>query len=91
MATPISPFPTPPPLAPLNETGTLPGTPPTTYQWLVAWLLLIVLLAVAAQTEIGHTVIYYALVLILVFLLVTQYQFVAGGLAPIGQKLPATG
>lgn len=62
---------------------------PSTYQWVIGWLLVIVLLALANQTETGHVVIYYALVLILVLLLVTQYQFIAAALAPIGQPAPS--
>lgn len=64
---------------------------PKTYQWVVAWVVLIILLALANQTDIGHTVIYYALVLVLVLLLVTQYQFIASSLAPIGTHVPSTG
>lgn len=68
-----------------------PGGGPSTYQWIVAWVLLIILGAMASQTVIGHTIIYYSLVLMLVFLLVTQYQFIASAFAPIGKKAPATG
>lgn len=62
---------------------------PTAYQWVVGWVLLIALLALANKTETGHMVIYYGLVLVLVLLLVTQYQFIATALAPIGQPAPA--
>jgi hypothetical protein len=65
------------------------GGGPSTYQWVFAWVLLIALLALADKTETGHTVIYYALVLILVLLLVTQYQFIAAALKPIGQPAPS--
>lgn len=61
-----------------------------TYRWVLGWIILIGLLALANQTETGHTILYYTLVLVLVFLLVTQYQFIASALAPIGQKAPAT-
>lgn len=62
---------------------------PSTYQWVLAWVALIGLLALANRTAIGRVVIYYALVLILVLLLVTQYQFIASALAPIGQPAPS--
>lgn len=65
------------------------GGGPSTYQWILGWIVLIALLAAASQTTIGHTIIYYALVLILVLLLVTQYQFIAAALAPIGQPAPS--
>lgn len=81
------------PIPPPGSGVILPPTTaaPKTYIWVVAWIVLILLLALANQTEIGHTIIYYALVLILVLLLVTQYQFIASALAPIGQKVPSTG
>lgn len=62
---------------------------PSTYQWIFGWIVLIALLAFASQNAVGHTIIYYALVLILVFLLVTQYQFIAAALAPVGQPAPS--
>ena len=64
------------------------GAAPTTYQWVVAWILVIVLAMLALRTQVGYKLVYYGLVLLLVFLLVTQYQFIADGLAPIGQPVP---
>lgn len=64
---------------------------PTTYQWVVAWVLLIVLAMLAIRTQTGYKLVYYGLVLVLVFLLITQYQFIAAGLAPIGQPAPESG
>lgn len=83
----------PPPGTPGGFTGVPTGGErgSKTYQWVIGWILLIALLALANQTETGHTVIYYALVLVLVFLLVTQYSFIAGALAPVGEKAPASG
>ena len=87
------PFVTQPPPG-TNQGGTATGTQgaqaPSTYRWILGWILLIALLAFANQTETGHTILYYALVLVLVFLLVTQYQFIASALAPIGQKAPSS-
>lgn len=78
--------PSPPgPSSPANP----PGSSGNTYAWMLAWLLIIALLAFANQTALGHTIIYYALVLILVLLLVTQYQFIASALAPIGTPAPS--
>jgi hypothetical protein len=67
------------------------GQSPTTYQWVVAWVLVLVLAMLALRTQVGYKLVYYGLVLILVFLLVTQYQFIAAGLAPIGQPAPQEG
>lgn len=63
----------------------------SSYQWVVAWLVVIILCAAVAQTDIGYTTIYYGLVLILVLLLVTQYKFIATAMAPIGQTPPHKG
>ncbi len=67
------------------------GAAPTTYQWVVAWILVLVLAMLALRTQVGYKLVYYGLVLLLVFLLVTQYQFIAAGLAPIGQPVPVEG
>lgn len=64
------------------------NSPPDTYQWIVAWVLVVVLAALATKTQTGYKLIYYALALMLVFLLITQYQFIANGLAPVGQPVP---
>lgn len=66
-----------------------PGT--KTYQWAAAWVILILLVALATQSKAGYALLYYALVLALVFLLLTQYKFIASALAPIGQPAPASG
>lgn len=88
-------------ITPLYAVTPLPGygvgspttadPPVTSYQWVVAWVVVILLAAMVSQTESGYTAIYYGLVLILVLLLVTQYKFIATALAPIGQTLPARG
>lgn len=62
----------------------------TSYQWIVAWILVICLAALAAQTEIGYTIIYYGIILLIVFLLVTQWQFISNAVAPIAQHVPTT-
>lgn len=68
--------------------STTQGTP--AYQWVLAWLIVIGLLAVTSQTALGHVLIYYTLLLFLLFLVLTQYQFIAQSLAPIGQPVSAT-
>lgn len=60
----------------------------SSYAWAVAWLLVIVFAAIALQSKIGYLVIYYGLILLLVFVLVTQYQYIASSLAPVGQSVP---
>lgn len=60
----------------------------TSFQWLLAWTLLIVVLILAARTRIGYLLIYYALALSVLILLVTQYKWFAGVLAPFGSLRP---
>lgn len=54
----------------------------TDFRWLVAWLVLLLILAALSRTRFGQVVIYYALALMLLFLFVTQFHFVAQALAP---------
>lgn len=81
------------PAIPIPDNGgsNPPASPPTTYQWVVAWILVIVLAMLAIRTQTGYKLVYYGLVLLFIFLLVTQYQFIAAGLAPIGQPVPQEG
>lgn len=58
------------------------------YKWLLAWIVAIVLLSLLNKTRLGHVLIYYWLWLLIIFLLVTQYKFIANVLAPIGQAVP---
>lgn len=62
-----------------------------TFQWLVGWLVVIVLASLANRTRIGHTFIYYGLWLLLVFLIVTQYKFIVAVLGPVGKPIPTSG
>jgi hypothetical protein len=70
----------------------VPSAPdaPSSYQWVVAWMVVIIIAAIVANTEAGYRIIYYSLVLIFVVLLVTQYQFIANALAPVGQTVPTS-
>lgn len=54
----------------------------TDFRWLVAWLVLLLVLWAINRTAVGRVVTYYALALMLLFLLVTQFKFIAGALAP---------
>ena len=57
------------------------------YAWLVAWGVLIAILTLANRTRIGHAAIYYGLVLLLFFVIVSNYRFITTALAPF-QSLP---
>jgi hypothetical protein len=63
----------------------------STFRWLLAWAIVIVLASLANKTRIGHTLMYYMLWLLLLFLVVTQYKFIAAALAPVGQPIPTDG
>ena len=60
----------------------------TSFQWLLAWVVLFVVLIFLARTRIGYLLIYYLLALSVVFLLVTQYKWFASVLAPFGSLKP---
>lgn len=68
----------------LDTTG-----PATAFSWLLAWVLVILILVLFNRTRIGHTAIYYALVLAIFFLIVTQAQWFANALAPLGTPVSA--
>lgn len=55
-------------------------------RWVIAWAVVIMVLALINRTRLGHTLIYYALALMLLLLLVTQYKWVANVLSPITGK-----
>lgn len=74
-----------------GTSSTTTGGNASTFQWLLAWAVVIVLASLANKTRIGHTLMYYGLWLLLLFLLVTQYKFIAAALAPVGQPIPSTG
>lgn len=72
-------------------TGSDTGENASTFRWLLAWAIVIVLAGLANKTRIGHTLMYYMLWLLLLFLLVTQYRYIANALAPVGSPIPTTG
>jgi len=48
-----------------------------TYTFIVGWILLLILLLLANRTRIGHVLIYYSLLLMILLILVAEYkQFV---------------
>lgn len=63
-----------------QQTG--PGGEYTSFQWVMAWFILFILLAFFNKTRIGHLILYYALLLMIVFLLVTNAGWFASILAP---------
>lgn len=67
-------------------------TPGGAYRYMIAWLLIFVVLVLLNKTKMGHTVIYYTLVLAILLLLLTQYQAIASILAPLqpGGKAPSS-
>jgi hypothetical protein len=64
------------------------ATDASTYAWVAGWVVFIAILAVLAQTETGHNVIYYSLILIILVLVLTQYRRIVDLLAPVGTELP---
>lgn len=52
------------------------------YAWLVAWGVLIAILTLLNRTRLGHTAIYYGLILTLFFIVVSNYRFISTALAP---------
>lgn len=56
------------------------------YAQLLAWVVLGVFIWLINKTRVGHTIIYYSLVLMLFLLVVTQYQQIAASLKPISGK-----
>lgn len=60
----------------------------TAYAWVAGWVLFIAILALLAQTDTGHNVIYYSLVLIIMVLVFTQYKRIVNLLAPVGTEIP---
>jgi cell division protein FtsW (lipid II flippase) len=63
-------------------------TDANTYAWIAGWVVFIAVLAMLAQTDTGHNVIYYSLVLIILVLVLTQYRRIVDLLAPVGTEIP---
>lgn len=58
------------------------------YKWMLAWGILFAMLYVISRTRAGYVAIYYAEVLILLFLFATQAQFFRESLLPIISRSP---
>lgn len=70
--------------------GVQHATPaPSAYAWLLAWAVVLATLALINRSRIGHAAIYYALCLMLFFVIVSNYRFIATSLAPF-QTLQAS-
>lgn len=53
------------------------------YAYLLAWFMLGVILTLLNRTKLGHAVIYYCLILLIFFVLVSNYRFIASSLRPL--------
>lgn len=58
------------------------------WRWLVAWSMLAIVLVAINRTSVGRVIVYYALALMIVFLLVTQFAFFRDALAPFANLGP---
>lgn len=55
----------------------------TVYQWLVAWLVVILFGILIARTRIGYALLYYMAALSLLFLILTNYKWIQAAVKPI--------
>ncbi len=58
------------------------------WRWLVAWTVLALLLILVNRTRLGYVATYYGLILMLAFLIFTQFKFFADALAPFSELGP---
>ncbi len=58
-------------------------TESSTYTFVLGWILLITILTLANKSRIGHVLIYYSLLLIILLILVTEYAQIAPILSSI--------
>lgn len=61
------------------------------FAWITAWTVMLVLLFAINRTRIGHTLIYYALVLMIVLLLVTNVGWFVQALKPFTDAVQGQG
>lgn len=64
------------------NSGPKSGGPASAYAWLLAWGVILAVLALINHTRIGHAAIYYTLLLLLFFVLLSNYRFIQTSLAP---------
>lgn len=82
------------PAGELDDAAAVPGAdegPFSAFRWLLAWGVFLMLMSFVNRTRFGHALIYYGLALLILFLVVTQYQWFNWALAPLGSPEPQTG
>lgn len=77
------------------KTSTTPTSGPVFSQedtddmnWLFAWILVIVVGSLITKTDIGYKIVYYSLLLLVVFLVLSQYKWIAKELGYATFDLP---
>lgn len=56
--------------------------PVSASRWVLAWGVLVILLILIARWRVGYVVLYYLALLVLIFIVLTQYQAISGLLSP---------
>lgn len=59
-----------------------------TYQFVAGWMLLILILMFINKTRLGHVIIYYGLMMLILTILIGEYKVLApliGGIQTVGQ------
>lgn len=69
------------------QTATTSNVVDNTFAWILAWSVMLLFFVLINKTRLGHVLIYYALWLMLTFLVVTQYQAIGNLLKPLGTTL----
>ena len=52
------------------------------YRWVIAWAVLGIILVLIARWKVGYTILYYLALLVLIVIVLTQYQAISGLLSP---------
>jgi hypothetical protein len=55
----------------------------STYRFVAGWTLLITIMLLANKNRLGHVIIYYSLLLMIIFILVAEYKQIAPLLNPM--------
>lgn len=58
-------------------------TEASTFQFLLGWVLLLIILFFINKSRLGHVIIYYSLLLLILFLIVVEYKQIAPILASV--------
>ena len=67
-------------------------TTQSTFQFVLSWIVVITLLTFANKTRVGHVIIYYSLMLMILFILLAEYKQIApliSGIQSVGQYTTA--